>query len=292
MSHTLSIRQAIMESEPREPCCARSMLIGLLLSSAETAGTEICMEVSGAPVATYVARLILRVYRAEAAIRTRKGGGGARSVCFSSKAGEKLLTEADKPTFTVRERYKCPTCHMYFLQGAFLAAGRMCDPVRELRLEFSPRYRIDALVRVLTDAGIPPLVTSRGGRSLCYYRSGAAIMDILGQMQLLDVMYAFSDTLIVRDLKNQETRSTNCIVKNIKASSAARAEQLSAVRALASHRLLSGLPTDLYDTAMLLLDHPDDSLAGLAQRSVPPISKSGVHHRLLRIMEYAKQLLT
>lgn len=292
MSHTLSIRKAIMESEPREPCCARSMLIGLLLQSGVAAGTEICFDVSGAPVAAYTARLIQRVYRAEASIRTRKGGGGARSVRFSSKAGEKLLTEADKPTFSVRERYKCPTCHTYFLQGAFLAAGRICDPIRELRLEFSPRYRIDALVRDLTEAGIPPLVATRGGRALCYYRSGAAIMDILGQMQLLDAMYAFSDTLIVRDLKNQETRSTNCIVKNLKASSTARAEQLSAVRALASRSLLSGLPDDLYDTAMLLLDHPDDSLAGLAQRSVPPISKSGIHHRLLRIMAYAKQVLT
>lgn len=281
-----------MESEPREPCCARSMLIGLLLPSAEAVDPEICFEVSGAPVAAYAARLIGRVYRAEATIHTRQGGGGARSVRFSSKAGEKLIMEADKPSFSVRERYKCPNCHTYFLRGAFLAAGRMCDPMRELRLEFSPRCRNDVIASALTEAGIPPLAASRGGRSLCYYRSGAAIMDILGQMQLLDAMYAFSDTLIVRDLKNQETRSTNCIVKNLKASSAARAEQLSAVRALASRSLLSGLPADLYDTAMLLLDHPDDSLAGLAQRSVPPISKSGIHHRLLRIMAYAKQVLT
>ena len=157
-------------------------------------------------------------------------------------------------------------------------------------MEFNVKVRTDTIQAALLLSGLSPLMTKRGARTVLYFRSGPCIMDMLGQMQLLDTMYELSDTLIIRDLKNQETRSTNCIVKNLRASSAARAEQLATVRRLLGKNLLSGLSDDLRRTALLLLENPDDSLAGLAMKSNPPVTKSGIYHRLLRIMEYAKEM--
>lgn len=290
MSYTQELRKTISADRPRELCCARSSLIGMILASARGLAEVTAFDLAGDDCAAYAMDLIDRVYHVPAVVRNRRGGGGARCIQFVSKAADKLLSEAEHPGFSVAARFKCSSCAQYFFRGLFLACGMMCEPKSELRMEFTPKAHIPALRTAFLTAGLTPLETMRGGRTVFYFRSGSYLMDILGQMQLLDAMYALSDTLIIRDLKNQETRSTNCIVKNLRASSAVRAEQLAAVRMLKEKNLLSGLTDDLRRTAMLLLENGDDSLAGLAMKSNPPVTKSGMYHRLLKIMEYAKEM--
>ena len=290
MSYTQALRKAILADYPRELCCARSFLIGLMLPTAECIAGATVFDLVGDEASSYAARLIDTVYHVSATFSNRRGGGGARRVCFSSKAAEKLLTEASHDGFETDKRFKCPLCAQYFFRGLFLSCGMMCDPTSELRMEFTPKLRADILLHTFRGVGVLPLTAMRAGRTVLYFRSGTALLDMLGQMQLLDAMYALSDTLIIRDLKNQETRSTNCIVKNLRTSSAARAEQLTAIRRLQEKNLLSGLTDDLRRTALLLLENSDDSLAMLAMKSNPPVTKSGIYHRLLKIMEYAKEM--
>lgn len=289
MSYTQEIRKAITADQPRELCCARSALIGMMLPSARCEDDKTVFDLVG-DATTYAVSLIERVYHTAATVRNRRGGGGARSVRFASKAADKLLTEADRDDFVVADRFKCPACSQSFFRGLFLSCGMMCEPQRELRMEFTVARRAGVLQSVFQTAGLSPLTTARGNRTVLYFRAGPSLMDMLGQMQLLDTMYELSDILIIRDLKNQETRSTNCIVKNLRSSSAARAEQLATVRRLLDKNLLSGLSDDLRRTALLLLENADDSLAGLAMKSNPPVTKSGIYHRLLKIMEYAKEM--
>lgn len=289
MSYTQRIRKTIIANHPRELCCARSALIGMILPSARHDGEQTVFDLAG-ETSDYAIYLIERVYHTVATIRCRRGGGGARTVSFSSKAADKLLSEADRDGFSVSDRFKCPECAQNYFRGLFLSCGMMCEPQRELRMEFNVKVRAGIIRGVVQSSGLTPLETKRGDRTVLYFRSGTCLMDMLGQMQLLDTMYELSDTLIIRDLKNQETRSTNCIVKNLRISSAARAEQLAAVRRLRDKNLLSGLSDDLRRTALLLLENPDDSLAGLAMKSNPPVTKSGIYHRLLKIMEYAKEM--
>ena len=281
MSYTQALRKAILADFPRELCCARSFLIGLMLPTAECIAGATVFDLVGDEASSYAARLIDTVYHVSATFSNRRGGGGARRVCFSSKAAEKLLTEASHDGFETDKRFKCLLCAQYFFRGLFLSCGMMCDPTSELRMEFTPKLRADILLHTFRGVGVLPLTAMRAGRTMLYFRSGTALLDMLGQMQLLDAMYALSDTLIIRDLKNQETRSTNCIVKNLRTSSVARAEQLTAIRRLQEKNLLSGLTDDLRRTALLLLENSDDSLAMLAMKSNPPVTKSGIYHRLL-----------
>lgn len=290
MSYTQEIRKAILTEYPRELCCARSSLIGMLLPSAHVISGETVFDLSGDKSVSYAIHLIDHIYHVPATVHTRRGGGGARYITFVSKAADKLISEADREDFTVLDRFKCPACAQYFFRGLFLSCGMMCDPKTELRMEYTPKVRIGVLRNAFLTAGLSPLCAKRGERDVLYFRSGSYLMDILGQMQLLDAMYALSDTLIIRDLKNQETRSTNCILKNLRTSSASRAEQLTIVRALKEKNLLSGLTDDLRRTALLLLENEDDSLAGLAMKSNPPVTKSGIYHRLLKIMKYAQEM--
>ena len=49
------------------------------------------------------------------------------------------------------------------------------------------------------------------------------------------------------------------------------------------------LPDELFETAKLRLEYPSASLSELALAHEPPISKSGLTHRLAKIMEFAEQ---
>ena len=52
---------------------------------------------------------------------------------------------------------------------------------------------------------------------------------------------------------------------------------------------LAGLPEKLREAAKLRADHPEDTLAQLAQRCDPPITKSALNHRLRKLVELGKK---
>ena len=51
---------------------------------------------------------------------------------------------------------------------------------------------------------------------------------------------------------------------------------------------LESLNDDLRQLAQLRLDNPDLSLRALGEMLVPPISRSGVNHRMNRLLELGK----
>ena len=53
--------------------------------------------------------------------------------------------------------------------------------------------------------------------------------------------------------------------------------------------LLPGLPEELADIARLRLLYPEASLAQLAALTTPPLTKSGVNHRLQKILDFAQK---
>ena len=63
------------------------------------------------------------------------------------------------------------------------------------------------------------------------------------------------------------------------------------IKKLIENGLFNTLPDDLQETAKMRLNHPDMSMAQLALHSTPQISKSGITHRMARIMKIGKELL-
>ena len=66
----------------------------------------------------------------------------------------------------------------------------------------------------------------------------------------------------------------------------ASGQQLEAIRRLISENRLSSLPPSLREIALARLNAPDATLAQLGQALDPPIGKSGVNHRMRRLMAY------
>ena len=56
-------------------------------------------------------------------------------------------------------------------------------------------------------------------------------------------------------------------------------------------KILNQLPEELISTAKMRLENPDMSLSQLAMHSVPPLTKSGISHRMTKIVKLAEELL-
>ena len=69
---------------------------------------------------------------------------------------------------------------------------------------------------------------------------------------------------------------------------AAASGQLEAVRRIERTCGLSSLPAELEELARLRLEHPEYSLRELGEALDPPLTRSGINHRLRRIMEFAQ----
>ena len=54
--------------------------------------------------------------------------------------------------------------------------------------------------------------------------------------------------------------------------------------------MLDKLPKELYETAMLRIENDDMSLSELALIHEPPITKSGLNHRLAKICKEAEEI--
>ena len=67
-------------------------------------------------------------------------------------------------------------------------------------------------------------------------------------------------------------------------------KQAEAIRRISLARGLFTLPPALREVARLRVENPDMSLQELGEMMDPPVGKSGVNHRLRRLMEIAQQV--
>jgi DNA-binding protein WhiA len=95
---------------------------------------------------------------------------------------------------------------------------------------------------------------------------------------------------MVKSIRNDTNRRINCESANIDKTVQAATLQMEAVRRIEETVGLSALPPELQKLARLRLDNPDMSLRDLGEALEPPISRSGVNHRLQRILAFAETL--
>ena len=95
---------------------------------------------------------------------------------------------------------------------------------------------------------------------------------------------------ILKDIRNKANRLTNCESANIDKTVAASAVHVEAVKRIVAAGGLTLLPEELRELAGLRLENPELSLRELGELLVPPLSRSGVNHRLRRIVEFADRL--
>ena len=182
-------------------------------------------------------------------------------------------------------------CKRAFLRGAFLASGSVSDPDKGYHLEFvcEDGSKADQIVRLCRDFEIGARKTLRRDETIVYVKEGEMIGELLSVMGAQNSYMDFENRRIYKDVSNTVNRRVNCETSNIRKTVTAASRQLDDIRFLEKHGFLDDLPETLREAAYGRLEHPDATLAELGALMNPPVGKSGINHRLLRLSDIARQ---
>ncbi len=176
-------------------------------------------------------------------------------------------------------------CRGAYLRGALLGAGSLSGP-RDPHLEIRSAELGGArfLAEVAARQGAVLHVLDRGRHAVAYAKGTESIADALVAAGATDVVLALEESSVLATIRADANRLANADHANLVRTSRAAHVQLEAVRRLD----LDALPDDLRELASLRLRHPTASIADLARRCRPPLTKASAYRRLLRLQELAR----
>lgn len=179
-----------------------------------------------------------------------------------------------------------------YFQKMFLKYGSISDPQKSYHLEFVCKLEeeADQLIAGLKSYKIPAKRTTRKGHFVVYVKDGEAILQFLNVVGARKALMAMMNERILKETANQINRQVNCETANVAKVTDAGQRQIKAIELIEKKVGLSYLPENLREIAKLRVDHPDVSLVNLGEMLHPPVGKSGVNHRLRKIMEIAESL--
>lgn len=190
----------------------------------------------------------------------------------------------------VREMLRCQNCMAAFVRGVFLSAGTVTDPDKSYHLEmsFPSEPHSDGIASLLAEADLEPKRMIRKTEHVLYYKDSENIENFLALIGATGAAFTIMNKKIERELRSDANRIANSELANIGKTVAAAGDQIAAIRALIESGEIERMPEELRQTAYIRLDHDDASLAQLAALHTPPITRSGVNHRLKKIVEWKK----
>jgi len=184
--------------------------------------------------------------------------------------------------------------HRAFIRGAFLACGSVTDPEKAYHLEFSVSYRnlcmdICRIVREIQDCDITIKMLSRQGSYIAYVKDSEQITDLLTYMGAVVASMSVMGTKAIKQIRNTANRRANSEIANLQKTASASAAQIKAIRKLKRTGDYNLLSDELKEVAQLRYDYPELTLRELGAMLDPPISRSGVNHRLEKIIQKAEE---
>jgi DNA-binding protein WhiA len=185
---------------------------------------------------------------------------------------------------------KCPHCLGCFLRGVFFRYGYLTPPEKDALLTFDFYDDYAFYVQdVLRDAGFEAKVISRRGKKLIYLKKSESVSDLVSLMGATKYSLKIMEVQVDKQYRGEVNRMINAETANLNRTAGASARQLAAIAKLKQDKKFAALPQELQDAAALREEHPEANLEELRHLASPPISKSGLNHRLRKLIELSEE---
>lgn len=182
-------------------------------------------------------------------------------------------------------------CRAAFLRGAFLSGGSLTDPAKKYHLELvTPHFSLSReICALLLEMEFNPRQTTRKSNYVIYFKASEYIEDFLTTIGAPVGAISLMETKVEKEIRNRINRKVNCETANLTKTVDASREQIRAIRRITDRHGLDALPENLRETARLRLEFPEATLIELAGMFAAPIGKSGLNHRLRKLVELGNQ---
>ena len=308
MSFSSDIKREIAKNLPEKDCCVIAELNALTqcLGSLSLQGRgQVQLKFkSDNPVVARRLLVLLRQYcRVQVSTDVKKlprfGGRFVTTLTLSLEDSHRLLRRLNvlkqdaggQDVFqgVPRRIVRRICCRRAFLCGMFLGAGSVTAPEKDYHAEFvvGDEARARFLMRVLELSGIPASLTMRRGQAVVYLKDSEMIARLLATMSAARAMLRLEDVRTVGAVKQQVTRALNCDQANLNKQVSAAQRQLEAISRISHLVGLRSLPQPLEELARLRLSNQEASLEELGQKLSPPVTKSGIQHRMRKLLQMA-----
>ena len=299
-SFAYKVKSELCRPHVQRSCCARAEAYGVLLYCNTFNTQEIRIITENPDFAARLPRLFKRAFDLRFD-RVPEESGSHGKLVFQISDPEKLDLIVNQLGYDLRQNLvlhvnfgilEDDCCRTAFLRGAFLAGGSVTDPEKRYHLELTTSHAQASreMSALLVEMGFTPRNVMRGGNSVTYFKQCEHIEDLLTTIGAPAAAVEMMTTKLEKELVNNANRAMNCDMANVNKTLDAAMEQCEAIEILQDAGRLEILPKQIKETALLRLQHPELSLAQLAERCDPPVTKSCINHRMRKLMEIARDL--
>ena len=190
-----------------------------------------------------------------------------------------------------RIRLSRDCCRRAFLRGALLGCGTLSNPEQNYHMEFTARddsLRL-SIAKCLQSLGVPVKQTQRRGVVSLYIKQSDHIATVLTAVGAHQAVTTLESIRVQRQVLGTVNRAMNCDSFNLQKQMDANQQQLASIARLMESDRLATLPPALQEVARARVQNPDLNLTELGQALTPPVGKSGVNHRMRRLLAYIRE---
>ncbi len=294
-SFSQKTKKPLIETKNSSLCCDRAELFGMLLFSGSITPSCIRVVSESDLAAKKFCSLLKSLFGFSG--ETTKDGKYYTVLCTEPGIVAKCLYSLRLCENNIKfritpEAVEKDCCKRAFLRGAFLGGGTVIDPNKNYNMEFLTRYELltEDFLRFLCDLGFSFKKVFRKGSCVVYAKASDTICDVLSYLGATASYMEYLNIKIEREVRSDFTRTSNSETANMDKVLTASAKQIHAINKIEENIGLEAISEDLQEIATLRKKHNDLSLDALGALLNPPLTKSGVNHRIKRILKIAENL--
>lgn len=188
-----------------------------------------------------------------------------------------------------------------FCIGAFLGCATSSIKISQnpqdittsgYHLEFDSKNHefLMLLSEYLAQFDIHAKILKRKNNFVLYIKDAEQVSNVLALVGANNSVLELQNEIVKREFRNKINRQTNCESGNIAKMVNASIKQIEAIEKIEATIGLSSLAPDLEEVAILRLANPEESLTDLLKLSTLNLTKSGLNHRLRKLISIADNL--
>lgn len=286
MSFSARVKNEMSRNKTMRVCCMSAEIYGIFLFSSTFSGEEIRLVTEHEAVAERAKALVQKVFRMDFSRLEITDPAEIRRILEHYGHEESRGPALHLNAAMIEEDH----CRDAFIRGAFLAAGSVSNPAKKYHLEILTRhYNLSReFIAMLLDMGFSPKMTVRKSNYMIYFKDSEEIEDFLTKSGATASAITLMEAKVEKDLRNRINRRVNCETANLTKTVDAAQKQIEAIARLKQAGGYDALPDKLKEAAELRVCYPEAALNELIQMAGTTMSRSGLNHRLAKLVELAE----